>query len=59
MWNVDSGNIERTFRGSVYNPKSGIFIDGGNQILVASGKGAIRTYHLLPQDLVDLAKSKI
>jgi hypothetical protein len=59
MWDLGSGNIDRTFRGSVYNPRSGIFIDGGNQILVASGEGTIRGYHLVPQDLVALAKTRI
>jgi hypothetical protein len=59
LWDAESGRIVRDFEGSVYRPSGVVFTGGGSELLVASGEGVIRGYHLDPVDLVELAREKV
>lgn len=59
VWDLDSGLITRRLHGSVYWPNDAVFINGGRQVLVMSTEGAMRGYHLDPEDLLEAARDAV
>lgn len=59
LWDMETGRITRRFQGSVYAPSDVAFLSDGNELMVASGEGLIRSYLLDPIEMVELARTLV
>jgi WD40 repeat protein len=59
LWDLETGRVVRRFRGALYRTTSVAFVNGGAELLVASGEGTVRGYVIDPHDLVQIARDKV